>query len=143
MSVLQNLELEVDPGLAVALEEIARREWLLEQLQAQREQEEFARHCRETNALDGLGEVTRMIHASAYHDWALKLGTYDCWKDKGFNKYMDRIAPETKPVARGTKCGNGLALQVGFAGSGNKRFTKIYGAPLPLPSPQGGEGVKS
>ncbi len=140
MSVLQNLELDIDPVMQVALEEIARREWILEQLQAQKEQEDFARACRETNALEGIGAVTRMIHPAPYHDWALKLGSYDCWKDKGFNKYIDRIAPETKPVSRGAKCGGGLALQVGFTGSGNKRFTKNYGAPLPLPFPQGGEG---
>lgn len=117
----------VDQSTIVALEELARQEWLNAALQAQIEQEEFARHCREVNAVEGVGEVQRMVHPFAYHDWAHKLGSYECWQDKGFQKYFDRIAPETKVKCVAPKSGNGLALQVGWTPpEGKKRFSKKY-----------------
>ncbi len=127
MSLLSELELHISPATALALEELARKEWLEESVRAQREQEEFARACRETNALEGIGAVTRHIDAFAFHDWALKMGTHDCWKDKGFNKYIDRIAPETKPISRGAAPGNGMKLMVGWVPP-EKRFTRTFGS---------------
>jgi hypothetical protein len=82
------------------------------------------------NAVEGLGEVRRNISAFAYHDWAMKEGTYDCWADKGFNKYIDRLAPETRVKCAAPRSGNGLPLMVPVAEvpwEGNKRFTKNYG----------------
>ena len=120
--------IDVDPGTMVALEELARLEHEVAALAAQREQEEFAKHCREVNAIDGVGEVVRNVHSFAFHDWAAKLGSYDCWRDKGFNKYFDRIAPETRVRTVAPKSGNGLPLMVSveWPGSG-KRFSKNYG----------------
>lgn len=125
MSFLSELELQLSPATALALEELARNEWLAEAARAQQEQEAFAKQMREVNAIEGMGAVTRHIDAFAYHDWALKMGTHDCWKDKGFNKYIDRIAPETKPISRGAAPGNGMKLMVGWVPP-EKRFTKTW-----------------
>jgi hypothetical protein len=121
----------VDEATILALEELARAEWLNESLKAQIEQEEFARHCRNVDfkAVDGIGQVTRQVHAFAFHDWAAKEGSYDVWKDKSFNRYFDRIAPETKVKCVAPKSGNGLALQVGWTpgpDTAPKRFSKKY-----------------
>lgn len=104
----------VDEPTLLALEELARAEYLNAALQAQIEQEEFARHCRnvEFKAIDGIGEVTRQVHGFAYHDWAAREGGYEVWKDKGFNRYMDRVAPETRVKCVAPKSGNGLPLQI-------------------------------
>lgn len=126
MSFLSELELQLSPATALALEELARNEWQAEAVRAQREQEAYARQMREVNAIEGMGGVTRHIAAFAYHDWALKMGTHECWKDKSFNKYIDRIAPETKPVSRGMAPGNGIKLTVGWTPP-EKRFSKSYG----------------
>ena len=125
MSLLRDLELHLSPATALSLEELARNQWQLAAAQAQKEQEAFARQCRETNAIDGMGAVTRHIDAFAYHDWALKMNSYECWKDKGFNKYIDRIAPETKPRSRGAAPGGTMKLQVGWEAQ-PKRFTKTF-----------------
>ncbi len=128
MSAIQDIDLiGLDAATIAALEEVARREHLLASLQEQAMQEEFARQFPEMNAVDGLGEVRRNISAMAFHDWALKLGSYDCWQDKGFNKYIDRLAPETRVKCVAPKSGNGLALQVGWAPVREPRFRKVYG----------------
>lgn len=101
-------EVETDAGTLAALAELLRKRWLAEELAAQVEQEEFARHCRELKAMEGVGAVKRAVHAFAFHDWALKLGSYDCWRDGGFLRYFDRIAPETRVDCGGTK------VQVGY-----------------------------
>ena len=129
----------VDAPTLAALEELARQEWEFEALRAQVEQERFARAFPEMNAIDGLGGVTRNIDAFAFHDWAIKLGSHECWRDKGFNKYIDRIAPETRVKSVGTKPGNGMALQVGWTPAREPRFRKTYGeagAPHPGPLPR-------
>jgi hypothetical protein len=129
--------LDSDPGLRVALEEIARKEHLLEALQAQAMAHELAREFRQEKAVNGMGSITRMMPAFAFHDIALKQGTYECFQDKSFNRYIDRIAPETKVKSTGTK------VQVGYSGSQKAeggmqkaqpdaprtalRFTKSYG----------------
>lgn len=104
-------EVETDPGTEAALLELLRKKWLLEELQAQAEQEAFARSLGPVKAVDGIGEVKRAVHPFAFHDWALKLGSYGCWQDRGFLKYFERIAPEVKVDSLGTK------TQVGY-GSG-------------------------
>jgi hypothetical protein len=127
----------VDPATVRALEELARQEWEFEAMKAQRRQEQMAAAQRETNAVNGLGTVRRNIDAFAFHDWALKEGSYECWRDDDFNRYIDRIAPETKVRSTGTR------VQVGYSGSQESgvrsqkpeataprslRFTKSYGA---------------
>ena len=117
----------VDPATVQALEELARQEWEFEAMKAQRRQETLAAQVRETNAVNGLGSVRRNIDSFAFHDWALKEGTYECWKDDGFNRYIDRIAPETTVKSTGTR------VQVGYTGAARPaekkapRFTKNYG----------------
>lgn len=127
--------LDSDPGLRVAMEEIARKEHLLEALQSQAIAHELAREFRQEKAVEGMGSITRMMPAFAYHDIALKQGTYECYQDKSFNRYLDRIAPETKVKSAGTK------IQVGYTGADRPhpgtlpqerertapRFTKRYG----------------
>ena len=126
----------VDPATVQALEELARQEWEFEAMQAQRRQERMAAQQRETNAVNGLGAVRRNIDSFAFHDWAIKEGTYACWKDDDFNRYIDRIAPETKVKSTGTR------TQVGYTGPDNAqcpmpndreprtapRYRKSYGA---------------
>jgi len=126
----------VDPATVRALEELARQEWEFEAMKAQRRQELEAASRLEMNAVNGLGAVRRNIDAFAFHDWAAKEGTYACWKDDDFNRYIDRIAPETKVKSTGTK------IQVGYSGRQKAeggmqkaepdapralRFTKSYG----------------
>lgn len=126
--------LESDPGLRTALEEIARKEHLLEALQAQAIAHELAREFRQEKAVEGMGSIRRMMPAFAFHDIALKQGTYECFQDKSFNKYLDRVAPETKVRSAGTR------IQVGYSATPgpdpkpktqdparSPRFTKSYG----------------
>ncbi len=120
----------VDEATLVALEELARAEFVQAALQAQIEQEEFARHCRnvEFKAIDGIGEVKRQVHAFAYHEIAAREGSYEVWQDKSFNRHYDRVAPETRVKCVAPKSGNGLPLQVqvGWERTLPKRFTKKY-----------------
>jgi len=125
----------VDPATVQALEELARQEWEFEAMKAQRRQELEAASRLEMNAVNGLGAVRRNIDSFAFHDWAAKEGTYACWKDDDFNRYIDRIAPETKVKSAGTK------IQVGYSGASDgqseivnrksemrqPRFSKSYG----------------
>lgn len=120
--------LAADPVLRTALEEIARKEHLLAALQAQTEAEELARTFREVNATEGLGEVTRLMPAFAWHDIAAQEGTYDCFADKSFNRFLDRKAPETRVKCVSPRSGNGLPLQVQVGWVPERpRFTKSYG----------------
>lgn len=118
----------VSPDTVAALEEIVRQEWELEAMKAQREQERLAACLPEHHAIDGVGYVRRHISSFAYHDWARKLGTYECWGDKGFNHYIDRIAPETRVKSKGTKMQLGYQAPalVSAPALSNKRFTKTY-----------------
>jgi hypothetical protein len=119
--------LDNDPALAAAMDELARKQHLLEALQAQMVAEELNRHLRQVNASEGMGEVTRMMPAFAWHDIAAQQGTYDCFKDKSFNRYLDRKAPETKVRCYAPKSGNGLPLQLGWRPS-EPKFRKSYGS---------------
>jgi hypothetical protein len=123
---MHGLELDIDPLTQAALEELYRKRWLLESLKAQAEQDRLEREYREAKAVHGIGELKRRVHAFAYHDWAKKLGSYQCWSDSGFTKYFDRIAPETKVKCVGAKPGNGAALQVGWMPERNIKFSKTY-----------------
>jgi hypothetical protein len=110
-------EVETDPATLAALEELLRQRWMLEQLQAQAEQDAFARECKQLKAVDGIGAVKRAVHPAAFFDWGLKLGSFDCWQDRGFLKYFDRIAPETRVDSLGTKTqvGYGRGARAGTA----------------------------
>lgn len=142
MSALRDIDLVgLDAPTIAALEELARREHMLLMLQEQALQEQLARECPEVNALEGMGQVTRNISSAAFHDWALKEGSYDCWNDRGFNRYIDRLAPETRVKCRAPKSGNGLALQVGWTPLESKlRFRKVYAAERPAEDGNTGRG---
>lgn len=134
MSALRDVDLSgLDAGTVAALEEVARLEWTLEALRAQREQDQLAAEIHRMggfNAVDGLGAVRRNIDAFAFHDWARKEKTYDCWRDKSFNRYIDRIAPETKARCTGTRLQVGWTPPTNFAVSFHRenapRFAKTY-----------------
>jgi hypothetical protein len=123
-----------DPALAVCMEEIARREHMLEALLAQRVAQEVGRMVRTENcrSSDGMGAPVRMMPAFAYHDIAAQMGTYECYQDRSFNRYLDRKAPETVVKPTGTKLqvgwDPGREVNVEIFGSGNApRFRKRYG----------------
>ncbi len=124
---LQPLEamIESDPMLHAALEELARKEHTLLALQAQAEIEDINREFKSFNAVDGMGEVRRVMPAFAFHDIAYQMGGVECFADNDFNKYLDRKAPETRVRALGCKPGNGMALMVGWQPP-EKKFSKTY-----------------
>ncbi len=121
----------VDEATQLALLELAKAEWEMEALQAQRDMDIFAAHCRTVNlnGVEGMGQLTRNINAFAFHDWAHKEKSYDVWNDKSFNRYIDRIAPETRVKCAAPKSGNGLPLQVSFARTESPRYRKTYADP--------------
>ena len=131
----QDLEefLAADPMLTECMRQIALKEHQLEALLAQRLANEVGRMVRAENirSVEGMGEPVRMMPAFAFHDIAAQQGTYDCFKDKSFNKYLDRMAPETKVKAGGTKMQVGwreeTQIEVPFARMTAPRFRKSYG----------------
>lgn len=127
--MLDQVQLDIDPGTEAALEKLARAEWIHEELIAQTTIDRMGREFREAKRLDGLGDLTRRVPTFAYHDWAKKLGSYACWRDKGFTKYFDRIAPECLVKAQSAKTMVGYRAipgQVVAMGSGATRFHKVY-----------------
>lgn len=142
---LQPLEamIESDPMLYAALDELARKEHALLALQAQAQIEDINREFKSFNAVDGMGEVRRVMPAFAFHDIAYQMGGVECFADKDFNKYLDRKAPETRVRALGCKPGNGMALMVGWQPT-ERKFSKTYGdATSPRPSPPEAEREKA
>lgn len=120
----------LDPLTLVALEEYARKLHQLQMIQAQKEQDALAREMRECPEVNGF-VLQRRVHADAFHDWGLKLGSYDAWTDKGFLKYFDKIAPETRvKYKRKAQVGwtESLPEEVPIivSGGGEKRFVKKY-----------------
>jgi hypothetical protein len=129
MSALADLTLELDPGLRAALEEVARLEFALECIQAQKRQDAMARELREGRSQDGLGACVRRVDAFAHHEWTQQLGP-ECWQDKGFTKYFDRIAPECRVRSRGTRVQVGYTpgrrFEVPVTERAEPRFRKTY-----------------
>jgi len=117
--------LNSDPALHEALRQLYEKTLTLEMLQAQAEQNALDRSLREARSIDGVGEVVRRVHPSAYHLWAHDLGSYDCWQDKGFTKYFDRIAPECKVKSTGTRLQVGFQRDTGWFRA-EPRFRKSY-----------------
>lgn len=119
-----------DPALHEALRQLYEKTLQLEMLQAQAEQNAMDNSLREARSIDGVGEVVRRVHPSAYHLWAHDLGDYACWQDKGFTKYFDKIAPECKVRSRGTRIQVGhtrpVDCSVAFARQNAPRFFKAY-----------------
>lgn len=139
--------LEADPGMAVALEQYARKLHLLEMLEAQAAMDRLNRRMRhmEVTASEGMGEVHRLMPAAAWHDIALKEGTYDCYKDRSFNRYIDRVAPETKVRCYSPRSGNGRPLQVPVGWDRRRsapRFRKSYAEETGVRSQESGGTVQ-
>jgi hypothetical protein len=120
------------PDTRAALEELARQRLAAEARQAQALQDRMPNELREARAIDGVGEVQMRVHSTAYHEWAAKFGTYDCWRDKGFRReYRTKIAPETRVKCKGAKISVGwtpaVEQKVEIFGSGEEpRFRKKY-----------------
>jgi hypothetical protein len=135
MSVLRDLRVDLkDPGLIEALRQLAILEWTWNSIKAQSEQERVARELPEARCLDGIGQMCRQVHEFAYHDWAAKEGSYGVWTDRSFNRYMDRVAPETRVKAVRSKAGIGFEGRIHRPFHGEKRFVKRY-PPNPNPTP--------
>lgn len=131
-SYLNDVDLSaLTPDLVAAVEELARREWLLESLKAQRRQNALAAAQGPAAPVDGLGQLRRQVDTFAFMDWGLKEG-FGVWQDPQFNRYYDRIAPETKVehAARAPRAGFRAALTSGWDDAlPPKRFTKTYHEP--------------
>jgi hypothetical protein len=69
-------------------------------------------------SIDGIGQLRMRIDPTLYHHWGQKLG-YECWRDNGFLREVERDNPEVRVKSGGTR------LQFGYAPS-NTRFTKKY-----------------
>ena len=69
-------------------------------------------------SIDGIGQLRMRIDPTLYHHWGQKLG-YECWRDKGFLREVERDNPEVRVKSGGTR------LQFGYAPT-NTRFTKKY-----------------
>lgn len=117
-------QIEVDPELRAALEELYHKKLLLQQVRAQKEQELVAKEFREARAIDGIGAHTMQIHADAYHQIAQDMGGYEIWQQKDFVKHFLKRAPECRVDCKGTR------IQSGYgglsAGATRKRFSKTY-----------------
>lgn len=137
MSGFDDIDLSgLDPLTLIALEELARKQWELQMIQAQKEQDRLAKELANTEvtAVDGFGPMVRRVHADAFHDWARKEkrnGGYDIWKDNGFTRYFDKIAPECKVKYAGKpQVGWGpelepVAIEIHGCAE-NKRWVKKY-----------------
>lgn len=69
-------------------------------------------------SVEGLGRLRMRIDNGLYHTWGQKYG-YNCWRDNGFLKEVERDNPEVR-----VKCG-GTKLQFGFTSA--KKYSKNYG----------------
>ena len=74
----------------------------------------------EHRGMEGLGRPTLSVPPLAFHYWGRRLG-YDCWRDKQFRDEFARDNPGARITGTGA-----TRIQTGF--TGNKRFTKNYGA---------------
>lgn len=72
----------------------------------------------EAKSIEGIGRLRMRIDPTHFHEYGQKYG-YDCWRDNGFLKDVEKIHPELK-----VKCG-GTKLQVGYSGE-NKRSSQKY-----------------
>lgn len=86
-----------DPDLAEGVLAEFRRGWEAALVLAKVRQARIAeatariRHA----AVDGIGQMTMVIDADAYHYWGTRLG-YQCWQDAGFRREFRRDNPEVR-----------------------------------------------
>lgn len=123
-------DLLADPVIRASLLELARLEFQLEAIQAQKRQDNMDAELREGVFRDGMGGCDRRVDAFAFHNWGMDEG-YGCWSDKGFLKYFDRIAPETRVRSRSAKIQAGYSASPGFEVPlrvNQPRFSKTYGS---------------
>lgn len=142
-------DLLADPVIRASLLELARKEFELEAILAQQRQNAMGPELREGVFRDGMGACERRVDAFAFHQWGIDLG-YECWGDRGFTKYFDRIAPETRVRSRSAKLQVGYeaspAFEVPVARVNEPRFAKTYKAgstgdpPVPAGHRPGGMG---
>ena len=108
-----------------ALMALYEKKLTLQQIRAQKEQEQIARNFAEARAIDGVGALTMQVHADAYHQIAHDMGGYEIWQEKSFVKHFLNRAPECK-----VKCG-GTKIQQGYRGpvvgvERNVRWSRKY-----------------
>ena len=75
-------------------------------------------HSNSFKSVEGLGRLRMSVDPWHFHNYGQRYG-YDCWKDKGFLKDVEKVHPELK-----AKCG-GTKIQVGYNGE-NKRSSQKY-----------------
>lgn len=71
------------------------------------------------------GEVSMMIDPYSYHYWGQRLG-YQCWSDPQFKREFLRDNPEARVKSKADALTVIVKGQGGLAGSGKKRFSKVY-----------------
>lgn len=87
-------------------------------------QKRIARQMGEHRAMDDIGQPVMAVDPMVYWAWANKFKTTDCWKDKGFRKYIANNFEETR-VRKASGCNGGTKISTGY--TGNKKYSKNYG----------------
>lgn len=104
------------------IREFARGE-LMERVQGEAHQIKIGKtnHREQRRSVEGLGRLRMSIDPALFHAAGQKHG-YDCWRDNGFLKDVERDEPAVK-----VKCG-GTRIQAGYStgGDSEKRFQKVY-----------------
>lgn len=113
--------IQIDPELGVELEKELRRGWHMNRIEAEIEAKRIGKINEERpRAIEGLGQLTARIPATAYHFWGQKLG-YECWNDKTFMREFLRDNEACKVNSRGTK-----DIHVGWVPSNPPKSRTVY-----------------
>jgi len=85
---------------------------------------------RETQSVEGMGELKARINPTSYHYWGKRLG-YKCWDDRKFMKEYLRDNPESRVngVSGKTQVGYGGDRPIGYYDTpvGRLTYRKVYG----------------
>lgn len=85
---------------------------------------------RETQSVEGVGELKARINPTSYHYWGKRLG-YGCWNDRKFIKEYLRDNPESRVngISKKTQVGYGSDKPIGHYDTpvGRVTFRKVYG----------------
>jgi len=85
---------------------------------------------RETQSVEGVGELKARINPTSYHYWGKRLG-YKCWNDRQFMKEYLRDNPESRVngVSGKVQVGYGSDRPIGYYDTpvGRVTYRKVYG----------------
>ena len=85
---------------------------------------------RETQSVEGVGELKARINPTSYHYWGKRLG-YKCWNDRQFMKEYLRDNPESRVngMSGKTQVGYGADRPIGYYDTpvGRLTYRKVYG----------------